>query len=410
MHMDQAYIDGLLKALFLSAGYNSALVAVGAACLGLAAGGIGSFVFLRKRALVSDAVAHATLPGVCLAFIIMVLLGGDGRFLPILMLGSIMSSWAGLYIVEWMTRRTRLSQDAAIGAVLSVFFGLGIVMLTVIQNMSSGRQAGLEGFLLGSTAGMLYSEAITIAITGAVTALVVFIYRRNMIMVSFDTSFADTTGVNVKHTDLIMMGLVLTVTVIGLKIVGLILIVAMLIIPAVTARFWTNRTEYLILIAAMIGGLSGYLGAAISNVSDKVPTGPIIVLVAFFFFTISLLISPVQGVVASLFKYWAFQRKVHLRQGLLALAHGERVYDRLTLSVLKKNGYIRADGVATYSGCGAAAKALRDEVRWKLARRIYAEDAVMSRYDGLTPIEEVLTSDEISEIDKKITETMGVAT
>ena len=406
--MSSELFHNFFNALILNAGYNSALVAIGAACLGAAAGGAGTFVFLRKRALVSDAIAHATLPGVCLAFIFMVLLGGDGRFLIGLLLGSAISAWGGLLLVEWISRETRLSEDAAIGSVLSVFFAFGIVLLTIIQNLSLGKPAGLEGFLLGSTAGMLYSEAILIAATGAISAFITFYFRRHMTVVSFDPEYANTIGIDVQKTDLIMMGLVLGVTVIGLKIVGLVLIVALLIIPSVTARLWTNRTDKLVFIAAGIGAISGYMGAVLSNVFDKMPTGPIIILVAFLFFIVSLLVSPLRGILASAFSYWHFQRLVHKRQGLLALAHGERIYDRLTLAVLRKHGFIRKDGVATFAGTAAASKALRDEMRWKVARRMYAEEAVLSRYDGLTPIEEVLTSDEIKEIDLKIKQSMGV--
>jgi len=156
----------LLEALTLQLGYNATLVTIGATLLGIAAGATGTFLYVGKRALVSDAISHATLPGVGLAFIAMVLLGGDGRFLPGLLLGSAVSASIGLLCVSWLSTRTRLAEDAAIGAVLSVFFGLGIVLLTVIQTMSSGRQAGLETFLLGSTAGMLWNDAVIIAAGG----------------------------------------------------------------------------------------------------------------------------------------------------------------------------------------------------------------------------------------------------
>ncbi len=397
-----------LDALTLQAGYNSALVAIGAALLGFSAGGVGTFIFLRKRALVSDAVAHATLPGVGVAFMIMVMLGGSGRSLPGLLLGSAVSAWLGLLLVEWIARKTRLSEDAAIGAVLSVFFGFGIVLLTIIQTMSSGQQAGLSSFLLGSTAGMLFNEALTIAIAGAIAAALVFILRRPMTLAAFDPEYAVTTGVDIRRTDLAMMGLALIVTVIGLKIVGLVLIVAMLIIPSVAARFWTNRTDHLVLIAAFIGGASGFTGAALSTAADKLPTGPIIVLVSFACFVVSLLFSPIRGVLASAIRNWRFQHRVHLRQGLLALAREERIYDRLTLSVLRRAGFILRDGVATIAGRGAASKALRDEKRWEIARRVHECESIMASYDGLTPIESVLTSDEIVALDQKIGEPVGV--
>ncbi|CAA9356128.1 MAG: Mn-Zn_transporter_SitC, partial [uncultured Microvirga sp.] len=171
-------MEAFVTALLLRAGYNSALVGIGAALLGASAGAVGTFVYLRKRSLVSDAISHATLPGLVLAFIIMALTTGNGRFLPGLMLGSAVSAGLGLLTVDWMTRRTRLGEDAAIGAVLSVFFGLGIVLLTVVQSLDVGRQAGLSGYLLGSTAGMLRSEAETIALAGFGVAVAVFVLRR----------------------------------------------------------------------------------------------------------------------------------------------------------------------------------------------------------------------------------------
>ena len=402
-----SFLDYFISALFLQAGYNSALVAVGAGLLGLSAGSAGAFIFLRKRALVSDAISHATLPGVGIAFMLMVALGGDGRWLPGLIIGSAISSGIGLLMVEWITRQTRLTEDAAIGAVLSVFFGLGIVLLTIIQTMSSGRQAGLENFLLGSTAGMLISEATTIAIAGALATAFVFMLRRPMTLVAFDPEYAATTGINVRHIDLAMMGLALIVTVIGLKIVGLILIVALLIIPPVTARFWTNQVGPMIGIAAAIGGLAGYIGAVFSAAAASLPTGPIIVLVAFGFFVFSALFSPLRGGLASALRHWRFQRRVHRRQGLLALARREPIYDGFTLRILRQSGMIRPDGVATLRGKTASQKAAHDEARWAMARRILPDDSAIERYDGLTPIEDMMTQDQIDEIDRVIAEQTG---
>lgn len=391
-----------LDALLLQSGYNAALVAVGAALLGIAAGSGGTFLFLRKRALVSDAVAHATLPGVGLAFIVMVALGGDGRDLLGLLLGSAITAWIGLVLVEWMARRTRLAEDAAIGAVLSVFFGFGIVLLTVIQTMSAGRQAGLESFLLGATAGMLFQDAVVIAVGGALAVATVYLLRRPMTLVAFDPDYAAAYGCNVKRIDLVMMGLVMAVTVIGLKLVGLILVVAMLIIPPVTARFWTDRTDGVIWIAGILGGVSGYVGAALSASAPSIPTGPIIVLVCFGLFTFSILFAPGRGVLAAVIRHQRFQVRVHRRQGLLALAHGEPIFDPLTIAVLRRSKLIRRDRVATEAGRAQAAKALRDEKRWEVARRVYHDEAISGRYDGLTPIETVLTPDEIAAIDREI--------
>ncbi|WP_181702929.1 metal ABC transporter permease [Chthonobacter albigriseus] len=392
----------ILEALLLSAGYNSALVAIGAGLLGAAAGAVGTFLFLRKRSLVSDAISHATLPGIGLAFILMVALGGDGRNLLGLMAGSAVTAWLGLTLVEWASRRTRLAEDAAIGAVLSVFFGFGIVLLTVIQGMSAGKQAGLQGYLLGSTAGMLLQDAVVIAVGGLLAAAVVVLLRRPMTLVSFDPEFAAAAGYDVRRIDLAMLGLVMAVTVVGLKLVGLVLIVALLIIPPVTARFWTNRSDVAVLLSAAFGAVSGYVGSSISASAPDLPTGPIIVLSCFALFAVSLLFAPDRGVVASLVRHRRFQLKVHRRQGLLALAHGEPIYDRLTLSVLKRGGYLRPDGVPTDLGRDQAAHAYWDERRWEVARRIHQAEALAGRYDGLTPMEAVFTADEIAAIDRQL--------
>lgn len=392
----------LLEAFTLQLGYNATLVTIGAALLGVAAGATGTFLYVGKRALVSDAISHATLPGVGLAFIVMVLLGGDGRFLPGLLLGSALSAGVGLLCVSWLSTRTRLAEDAAIGAVLSVFFGLGIVLLTVIQTMSSGRQAGLETFLLGSTAGMLWNDAVIIAGGGALVLALVVLLRRPMTLVAFDPEFAASTGVDVRRTDLAMMGLALAITVVGLKIVGLILIVALLIIPAVAARFWSDRMGRVVGIAGAIGGASGWIGAALSATAPDLPTGPIIVIVAAGFFAVSLLCAPGRGVLAAVLRHRRFRARVHVRQGLLALAQEQPIYEGLTLRLMRRAGLIRADGVATDAGRAKAARALLDERRWQLLRADPRHEAAAARYDGLTPLETLLTADQIAELDRAL--------
>jgi manganese/zinc/iron transport system permease protein len=392
----------LLDALLLQAGYNAALVAIGAGLLGVASGATGTFLFLRKRALVSDAIAHATLPGVGIAFVVMVALGGDGRNLAGLLLGSAFSATVGLLFIQWIVARTRLTEDAAIGAVLGMFFGLGIVLLTVIQSMSSGRQAGLEGFLLGSTAGMLRQDAMVILAGGALALGLIWAMRRPMTLVSFDADFATAAGYNVSRIDLMMMAAVLVVTVIGLKVVGLVLIVALLIIPPVAARFWTEQVGRMMWISGAIGGGAGYVGAAVSASAPDLPTGPIIVLVAAAIFLVSLLLAPVRGLAAAVLRQRYFKARVHQRQGLLALARQEPIREAYTLRLLRRQGLVRADGVPTEAGCAAAAKVSRDERRWDIARQIHQDAGLTGRYDGLTPIEDVFTADEIGEFDRRI--------
>lgn len=391
-----------LDALLLGAGYNAALVAIGAALLGLAAGVAGTFLHLRRRALVSDAVAHATLPGVALAWLAMVMLGGDGRSLPGLLAGAALSAALGLLALDWITRRTRLGEDAAIGAVLSVAFGLGIVLLTVIQNVQAGRPAGLETFLLGSTAGMLRADATVIALGGLAAILGLLLLRRPLTMVAFDPAHAEALGIGTRRADLALMGLALAVMVIGLRVAGLVLVVALLIVPAVTARLWAASAAAMAATAAGLGATAGWIGAAISAAAPALPTGPIIVLVLAGLFLLSLLLAPERGLLAALWRRRRLRHRIHRRQGLLALAHGEPILEPLTLALLRREGLIRPDGVATEAGRALAARTLRDERRWQVARAIHAAEAAVAGFDGLRPIGEVLTADEIAEIDRRL--------
>lgn len=285
---------GLMRdALLLQAGYNSALVSIGAALLGAAAGGAGAFLTLRRRALMSDAMAHATLPGIGLAFLVSVALGGDGRFLPGLMMGAALTALGGLWAVQWLSRH--LPEDAATGAVLSSFYGFGIVLLTVIQGIAVGRPAGLETVLLGSTAGMLRADAVVIGGGGALILAALWLLRRPLAMVAFDPVHARLSGLNPQRLDTLLLVLVLGVVLVGLNVTGLILIVALIVTPAVTARLWVQTVQGMAVLAACIGAACGYVGAAISAALPDVPTGPVIVLLATSVFALSLIRRPRYG-------------------------------------------------------------------------------------------------------------------
>jgi len=255
---------------------------------------------------------------------------------------------------------------------------------------------------------MLRADAMVIAVGGALALAMIVILRRPMTLVAFDPEYAAARGLPVHRIDLAMMGLVMAVTVVGLKIVGLILIVALLIIPPVTARFWSDRSDRVVLLGGLIGAASGYVGAALSASAPDMPTGPIIVLVSFSLFALSLLFAPNRGVLAAVLRHLRFQRRVHLRQGLLALAQGQPIYERLTLRLLRRAGLARADGVATDTGRARAAKALRDERRWQVVRSDQTHEAAAALYDGLRDIETVLTRDQIDEIDRHIGGPQGV--
>ncbi len=392
----------LTQALFLQLGYNATLVTLGAALLGLTAGVAGTFLFLRKRALVSDAISHATLPGIALAFLLMVAFGGDGRSLVGLLLGAAASAGVGLAVVHWLTTRTRLSEDAAIGAVLSVFFGLGVVLLTLVQTVGLGRQAGLEGFLLGATAGMLRSDAVLIALSALATLGLVLVMRRPLTAAAFDPGYAGVVGLRPDRAESVLLVVVLAVAVVGLKIVGLILVVALLIIPPVSARFWSANVSRLLWLSGGLGAASGYIGASLSAVAPDVPTGPLIVLCAFGLFAVSFLVAPERGVLAALWRARRFRKDVHRRQGLLALAQNQEIYEPFTRRLLRREGLVGADGVPSEAGRAAAARALQNEARWRAVRADDTLARAADADDGLTDVVDVLTPDQLADIDARL--------
>ncbi len=300
-------MSDMVAVFLLMGGYNTALVMIGAALLGVAGGAAGTFALLRRRALASDAMSHATLPGIVLAFIAGHWLAGEGRAFWLLLAGATLSAALGLWLVNRIRTGTRLEEDAAIGIVLSTFFAAGIVLLTLVQSLNLPQQAGLSGYLLGSTAGMLRAEAEAIAMLAAGVVVLVFLLRNVLFVVAFDENYAAARGLDIARIDMLLLLIVLAVVVIGLKAVGLILVIALTIIPPITARLWTDRAKDMVWIAAGIGAAGSYIGAGISALAANLPAGAIIVLMQFTLFAGSLFVAPKRGLLAMILRQRALR-------------------------------------------------------------------------------------------------------
>ncbi len=286
----------VLEVLTFRHDYNTTIVVLATAILGVGAGTIGSFLLLRKRALIGDALSHATLPGVCLAFMIMVALGGSGKQLPLLLLGAAITGLLGVACVTFIRKHTRLHDDAALGIVLSVFFGLGVALLKLATQMPGGDSAGIESFIYGKPAAMLRSDLQLIAgVTLLTVTLSIFLFKE-FTLLCFDDSYAATQGWPTGLLDAIMLGLVTLVTVVGLQAVGIILVIALLIIPPAAARFWTDHLPSMTLLAAIIGMISGWIGASLSALIEGLPAGAIIVVTASALFGVSMFLGTKRGV------------------------------------------------------------------------------------------------------------------
>lgn len=263
--------------------------------LGISSGVLGSFAYLRKQSLMGDALAHAALPGVCIAF----MLTGSKSILFFL-IGAAVAGLIATFGIGFITRHSRIKQDAALGIVLSVFFGLGIVLLTQIQHSDSGNQSGLDKFLFGQAAGMVRSDVLTMAIASFLLVGACALLYKEFKLLSFDPGFARGLGLPVAALDQLLMFLIVVAVVVGIQAVGVVLMAAMLITPAVSARYWTERLGVMVALAGLFGGLSGMSGTLISTADDHLPTGPLSVLSATALFVVSVLFAPKRGVVSKL--------------------------------------------------------------------------------------------------------------
>ncbi len=305
--------------------HNTRVVVLGVTCLGLAAGVAGTFLLLRKRSLTADALAHATLPGVALGFIVMVLAGGSGKSMPGLLVGAFVFGLLGMGWLMAIRRTTRLKDDAALGIVLSVTFGLGMALVKIAETTPGGSAAGLDRFIVGRAASMLEAEAIWLPVAAVVVTLVALLLFKELKLLCFDGAYGATQGWPTGLLDALLMGLVLAVTVIGLQSVGMLLVVALLIVPAAAARFWTQRLGVMVVVAGVIGMVSGYLGAIASALFANAPTGPIIVLLCSVMFGVSLVFGARRGVVVRVARHVRLARRIgrqHLLRALYEMHEG----------------------------------------------------------------------------------------
>lgn len=305
------------QVLFLES-WNTRVVILGVSALGAAGGAVGSFMLLRRRALIGDALSHATLPGVVLAFLLAPLLGFDPKSLGVLLFGALVTGVIGILTIQYLARSPRVTEDAAIGTVLSCFFGLGVALLGLAQQESTSSAAGLETFIYGKTASMLASDAALIAIVASVSLLSCAALFKELRLICFDADFARGQGLPTTVFDLILLALVIAVVIVGLQAVGLILVIAILIIPAAAARFWTNSTGRMLILAAIIGGAGGWIGAGLSALAPRLPAGALVVLVLASAFVVSLLFGRRRGVAQRAFALRQHRKQIQREHALRA--------------------------------------------------------------------------------------------
>lgn len=399
---------------FTFADPNVRLVALGSILLGVSAAIVGTFTFLRKRALVGDAIAHAILPGVCLAF----MLTGE-KHPAYLLIGAVIAGWVSLWVMDLLANNSKLHMDTAIGAVLSVFFGLGILLLTSIQHSGSANQAGLDKFLFGKAASMTQQDVWVFSTVAGVLLVIVLLFFRAFKAVAFDRAFARSIGLPVRELEFLLSTITVLSVATGIQAVGVVLMAALLITPAAAARFWTDRIQVLLLLAALFGLFSGLFGAWVSYTAPAMPTGPWVVVLLSGIAIISIIIAPERGVWARIRLQRQNQRKMN-RENLLKsfYAIGEQRQDfegpirlsaltalrpfqrrelRTGLKHLKRQGWVAQLGEGVYrltpSGLKESQRIVRLHRLWELyltERMNFASDHVHNTAEA---IEHIITPD-----------------
>ncbi len=297
-----------MSPLDLFTDYTLRTVALGAALLGVVSGALGSFALLRRQSLLGDAMSHAALPGIALAFLL------TGSKAPlVLLVGAALAGWLGTWFVIQVTTKSRINQDSALGLVLSVFFGFGLVLLTFIQKMPTASQAGLDSFLFGQAATLMEKDLVTMAALGLPTMILMGIFWKEFKLLSFDREYGETLGFPMKKLDLLITALLVIAIVIGLQTVGVVLMSAMVVAPAAAARQWTDRMTLMVTLAGLFGAISGVVGAVLSASTENLPTGPTIVLVLSAVVLASLLLAPKRGLVFNALRQRRNNQKLQLR-------------------------------------------------------------------------------------------------
>lgn len=413
-----------LTDFFLLQDPNVRWVVIAVVLMSISASVTGCFTFLRKRALVGDAISHAILPGVCLAFMFTHV---KNPF--ILLIGATLSGWLGLLCIDFITTRTRIKPDTALGLVLSVFYGFGIFLLTIIQSSGNAAQSGLNNFLFGNAAAMIQEDVFTFAIFSSVLIFIILLFFNPFRLVIFDRDFAGVSGYPVEKLELLLSFLTVLAIAIGIQAVGVVLMSALLITPAASARYWTERLLQMMVLSAIFAAISGVSGAYVSYALPHMPTGPWIVMFLTFFALLSVLFGNKKGVVAKLIQQRRNNQKMLLENILKCLYHlgeAEGVFGKpytieeiqnkrlMSLSELKRGcKKLQKDGLLsidtnqriklTPAGAKEGERVTRVHRLWEIYLTKYMQLPADHVHDDAEAIEHIITP----EVEKQLEDLLG---
>ncbi|HEX7376868.1 MAG TPA: iron chelate uptake ABC transporter family permease subunit [Pirellulales bacterium] len=394
--------------------YNTAVVLAGTSLLGASSGLIGVFALLRRRALLGDTLAHAALPGLCLGFLLW-----QERNLPVMLTGAFLSGLAGIAVVAGLRRFTRIKDDAALGIVLSLFFGAGLALLKRIQTHAvGGSRAGLDHYIFGSAAGMIAGDVAIIATVALCVLTAVLLLYKEFRLVTFDDEFARAQGWPAALLDLLIMLLIALTVTVALPAAGVVLTAALVILPAAAARFCTQRLSAMLAISALFGASSGVVGT-LASASGGIPTGPMIVLAGAGVFLAAMLCAPRRGIVSQMLAQRRARRRIERQKLLLAfdattapvtieaLRSATSFSPRRLGGVLRlseRDGFLRRTAAGAWTltdlGRSRAAAVARAQRLWRRFLTSFPESVSLFNDLDLERIDEVLPAEVMARLEQ----------
>ena len=286
-------------------------VFLGTTVIGIVAGALGAFAYLRKQSLISDVIGHAALPGALLAFLMaVVIFGVNGRNMLLLIVGAVVTGTLAALFANAIAARTKIAIDTAMAISLTTFFGLGILLMRMIANNPYPGKGGIQDYLFGNAASITQADLMTSIAVGALALTLMVVFWKEFTLRTFDPVLSTMLGFRARIIDTLMFTTIVIAIVIGVKAVGFVLMVAFIVTPPAAARQWANTLPGMVALSALIGGLGSGLGAYLSISMGNVPTGPVIVLVLFAIFLVSLLASPKRSIIVTA------MRRARARQAL----------------------------------------------------------------------------------------------
>ena len=398
-----------LLEIFQSPWAMRALIA--SSMVGIMCGALGAFVVLRNMSLIGDALAHAILPGIVVAFIFF------GHHSFGFFVGAVIAGLLTAFMITWIQKKVRTKNDAAIGIVFTTMFAIGVIGISRLSQ-NEGVHLDLKDFLFGSVLGVSDADLQLTGIISLTVLAAIAIFFRYLFITTFQPVVAAVMGIRVNTIHYLLMLLLSFAVVASLRTVGVILVVAMLITPAATALLLSSRLRVVVVLSAVIGLLASVLGLAFSILLEITP-GPAMAVTVSFFYVLAMLFSPSRGLIFNYHRKRSHQRRINTEDLIKELFHlesrkaatAENLVRKLGWSLQKvqqygrlisKHGLARMSNglpVLTEAGVAQANKLIRAHRLWEsylVSDLGLTEEQI---HDDAERYEHLLTEDIINEVD-----------